>query len=439
VSKVIAVCCVRVDALAEGVAMKKLVRRIRDQFAEVCQLLDIEDYVRAEHKATQRALLLINNSYIGRDQISETNKSDLYLCADVVAGAPATIDNASLKILQSDTSYRSDRKILFGKQSTISLEDAIKDQKKRLGKLVFVLIGRLDKTLNADVDVANNAFTHLHYVPNLSVECTVDAGAKTISTRTLGDLGGISHAIEKKTGVAPTADQYRALAAAMDRLENEAVVKVRSAVTSRRNLPSSLLGELTASLKDQRERYAKAIARYRSTKSEDDYHHVLRIAYNFSSDALRVIHLLVCVSDLKPIVFWTAIAAHVRVAKAFESLPWLSTGRKASLRGYQEIIGNARNRAFHSFFAFNRTLDVEVDGVSLRATHLRLFRPYKKTRDQSEAFRYEDQDLVDVLVGFTRAPERLVELAFLEANVSVMKATEELANDMAEALFALRV
>jgi hypothetical protein len=154
--------------------------------------------------------------------------------------------------------------------------------------------------------------------------------------------------------------------------------------------------------------------------------------YNFSSDAVRLIYLLVCVADLKPIVLWATLASHVKTAQAFDALPWLTTGKKPSLASYQAVIANARNRAFHNFFAFNRTLDVEVDGVSLKATRLKLFRPYRPSNDATDAFPYE------VLVGFTRAPERVVELGFLKANEQVMTATETLAQLTAETLFRLR-
>ena len=140
-------------------------------------------------------------------------------------------------------------------------------------------------------------------------------------------------------------------------------------------------------MKSQRTAYASAVNAYALSGKEDDYHEALRIAYNFSSDAVRLIHLLVCVADLKPIVLWATLAAHVKTAQAFDALPWLTTGKKPSLGSYQAVIANARNRAFHNFFAFNRTLDVEVDGVSLKATRLKLFRPYRPSKDATDAFR----------------------------------------------------
>lgn len=417
--------------------MSKILTAIRDEFDEAATILGADAHVRARYKAPGPALLVFNNSFIHREQIKETKKSELYLCAAITPGSPATANLSSPCVLQDATVRRSDLIIVNGSPATTPLVDAVKIQRTRLGKLVLVLIGRLDKSVSAKVPVKHADFNELHYEPGMADDYTVDLPSKTIRTRHLGDLSGLSSAVAKCTGTATSETLSSALRSAMDALEHEAVVKVRSAVTSRKGLASSLLGELANNLKAQKVEYNAAITRYAATQAVDDYHDVLRIAYNFSTDALRVIHLLVCVADLKPVVLWASIAAHLKVSRAFEALPWLSTGKKPSLSAYREIIGAARNRAFHNFFAFNRTLDVEVDGVSLKATHLKLFRPFK-TKDTADAFRYEDQDLVNVLVGFTRAPERLVELDFLRANERVISETERLASATAEALFLLR-
>jgi hypothetical protein len=413
-------------------------KRILEQFEEACGLLDAKGYVETHHTAPHKALLAINNSFILRDLIKETSKSSLYMCADINPGTPATLNVASLKILDSETAHRNEQVIIHGPSKTASLAKAIDTQSKFLGKLIFVLIGKLDKTLQAEAHIGHPDYNTLRYDPSLASDFEVDDVTKTIQTRVLGDLGGLAASIAASTGTQPSSELLRALAEALDHLENEAVVKVRGAVKARKNLSSSLLGELAASLRSERIAYTKAIAAYVASASQDDYHRVLRIAYNFSSDAIRIIHLLICIADLKPLVMWSTVASHVRTAKSFEALPWLSTGKKASLGAYKSIIGNARNRAFHNFFAFNRTLDVVVDGVSLKATRLRLFRPYKRSKDTGDAFRYEDQNLVDLLVGFTRATERVVELGFLKANAKVMQATEGLVKETAEALYLLR-
>lgn len=421
--------------------MSKILAAIRSQFEEASAILAADDHVRTRYKAPNPALLVFNNSFVHREQIKETRKSDLYLCAAIAPGSPATVNLSSPSVLQDPTVRRSDLVIVNGPPATTPLLDAVKAQRARLGKLVLVLIGKLDKSVSAKVSVRHADFNELHYEPGMAQDYAVDVSSKTIRTRLLGDLSGLSSAVAKKTGTAADEALCAALSAAMDALEHEAVVKVRSAVTSRKGLASSLLGELASNLKAQKTEYSAAVKRYAASQSADDYHDVLRIAYNFSTDALRVIHLLVCVADLKPVVLWGTIAAHLKVSRAFEALPWLATGKKPSLTAYRDIIGGARNRAFHNFFAFNRTLDVEVDGVSLKATHLKLFRPFKSGlggKDATDAFRYEDQDLVNVLVGFTRAPERLVELDFLRANERVITETEGLATATAEALFLLR-
>ena len=77
------------------------------------------------------ALLLLNNSFVHRDQITETTKSDLYLCADISPGTPARLDVASVKILRTDTVHRSERVIVNGPQTPLPLSEAVQERHSR--------------------------------------------------------------------------------------------------------------------------------------------------------------------------------------------------------------------------------------------------------------------------------------------------------------------
>ena len=115
----------------------------------------------------------------------------------------------------------------------------------RLGKLVLVLIGRLDKTLGASVAVNHSTIKEITYTPGLAKDYEVDLGAKSLETRILGDLGGLSASVrDTSLGAPPPPELARALAQAMDVLESEAFVKVRRAVAAKKIFGISLLGEL---------------------------------------------------------------------------------------------------------------------------------------------------------------------------------------------------
>jgi hypothetical protein len=88
----------------------------------------------------------------------------------------------------------------------------------------------------------------------------------------------------------------------------------------------------------------------------NEFNDVLRIAYSFASDAVRIIRLLVSVSDLKPAVRWCTIDEWFRLEDAFRSLPWSKLKQKPSLDIYQRTVNAARNRAFHHLLPVNNSI-----------------------------------------------------------------------------------
>lgn len=93
----------------------------------------------------------------------------------------------------------------------------------------------------------------------------------------------------------------------------------------------------------------------------------MRVAYNFSDDAIKVLELLVSVADLKAVLLWCTIKEHFDVAEAFRNLPWTKSRKKASLDRYREIIGGVRNRAFHNLLALDRTVEANLEGIQIAA------------------------------------------------------------------------
>jgi hypothetical protein len=163
--------------------------------------------------------------------------------------------------------------------------------------------------------------------------------------------------------------------------------------------------------------------------------HLLRIGYNFASDAIILIQLLVSISDLKPIVNWLTIDAHIELASAFRQLPWKKSKKKASLSYYRELINSSRNHAFHNLFSLQSSISINLDGIALNAEELRIFSPF--TKKEKNSLKYQDQEIVDIFTKFTRAPRSTVAIDFLEKNLVVINKTKEYVDSFSGALRAL--
>lgn len=110
--------------------------------------------------------------------------------------------------------------------------------------------------------------------------------------------------------------------------------------------------------------------------------------------------------------------------------------KKPSLERYREIISGARNRAFHSLLALDRTVEANLEGVQVGAKRLTLFPPYGRRKSYIH-FEYEDREMVQVLSELTRAPEATVPLEFWRKNEVVMERLEALLAATEQALWIL--
>ena len=120
------------------------------------------------------------------------------------------------------------------------------------------------------------------------------------------------------------------------------------------------------------------------------------------------------------------------MAERFTELPFALVGKtKPSLEKYRSLVAGARNRAFHDLFAFGRPFRVPLKSNAFQAAALHLFREYKRA---GPALDFKDRQLVELLQGFTRAAERPVPLGFWEQDLAVMKAVEQVAAALRNAL-----
>lgn len=396
-----------------------------------------------EQGANDGDTIVINNSFIYRKPLIKTSKNQQYLCLkvkgtepdslEILAGRPGDL-NPDFKLFSAKSS---------NPPSIEPLDEALKAEMKRLGRLVFVLIGELHD-VPAAVRVNHAYVTELKFDPVAGRQAVVEeaeGGNKAIIVNQLTDPESAWNAIkpdlEGEIGDSLSSLET-AFGAAFEKLQEQARLKLLLPSPTAPKTATSFIGRLRESLSEERKLYEAALQQWASGDGAADRHlrEAMRIAYNFADDAIKILQLLVSVADLKSVLLWCTIKEHFDVAEAFRNLPWTKSHKKPSLERYKEIIGGARNRAFHNLFAFDRTIEADLGGVNVRARRLTLL-PAHGRRKTIVPFDYEDREMVEILAELTRAPEVVVPFDFWKKNASVMESLENLLARTEEALWAL--
>ncbi|MCL4849385.1 MAG: hypothetical protein KJ066_22765 [Acidobacteria bacterium] len=383
-------------------------------------------------------LILINNSFVFRDV--KTTKADAFLSFRVAEhGAPPEL------LVSRGVRFNVDfKRMAAGSQNlppSQALSEALEVQVNELGHLAFLLIGDIEDTERIDTGIGHAAFAEVVWDPTATATCAVD-GERIVVSRTDDEellWAGVQRYYDA-TGEPPPDGLRQAFGVALDRLQDEAVARVRIP-DGRCNSDAGITDRVLTVLREQRNEYASAIDEYEQAGDEASprLNDILRIAYNFSSDATGFLRLIVSLCDLKPIVLWGTIAQHHALSEAFNALPWSRSKHKPSLSNYQRTIADARNSAFHNLFPFRKSLSVPLPEAALGTPELRIFSEH--TRRSENQLTYRDKELVDVLLEFTRARERRVSLSFWKGNLAVMDAAIALfqrTNDFLKVLAALR-
>jgi len=362
--------------------------------------------------------VVVNNSFIFRDV--KTAKSALYLC--LVVGEDGKIKPEPK--IANGIRLNSDFKEFSGRSRNLRLADldgAVSDQICNVGRILFVLIGQVKDTVVLKEPVNHKAFKTICWDP--SIRNQVHVSGEHITVGEVHDEDSIWQVIEghfqSRRQDVPSGLR-EAIGIALDKLQEQAIAKVEIPPfgTSPGN---GVTDAIVRVLREQRDHYDEALTSYKSGGDLSALNEVLRIAYNFASDAIGYIRLTVSICDLKPIVLWGTIAEHYSLSEAFRRLPWTRSRNKPSLRNYQLTIADARNSTFHDLFPFRKTLRIPLPDDALQKIELRLFSEHRRRRDNQLTFK--DKELVDILTEFTRARERRVSDRFWHQNLQVMDAT----------------
>ena len=368
-------------------------------------------------------LLLLNNSFVWREKASiRTNKSDLYLAIPITNTGRLS---RKPKVVAGTKMNKDTKRVTQSEANTlrvVGLKEALAAQLGSLGKLLFILIGYVDDSVIIDQRINCGEFDQLSW--DTSQRDLVSISGSNITVSDASDETAVWAAIESilsKRGDEVPHGFREAFAVAIDKLKDQAIADLI--------LPSpestdrlSMTESIAQVLKEQKEEYASALQT--SLEQGSVSNDILRIAYNFASDAITFVRLIISICDLKPIVLWGTIDKHFALGEALRNLPWHRYGKKPSLQDYRSTIADARNSAFHNLFPFRKTLNVSLPDDSLLNARVRIFSEHSKKKQNM--LLYQDRELVELLCEFTRARERRVALRFWESNLSMMEATIEL-------------
>ncbi|MDH7561708.1 MAG: hypothetical protein QHJ34_16010 [bacterium] len=403
----------------------------------VHEVVGADEEVTRALEAKGRIQLLVNSSFLYRDKsLVKTRQSSKRLVA-TVTGDPQHPHVDDVQVVDG-MDLKKHYSILATPPGTqvATLSDSASAALRAVGDIIFVLIGTMRGIRPMEQPVKARSICTLRLDPSLANEFELAAGACAIkSVLPMEDLlNNVRAALG--CGASLSDDDCRAIAGAYDTLLDEAVTEVVIPMGREVDAKDTVLGRIVAALREQTREYESAL-KVHEEKLEDHQalHEVLRIAYNFSTDALQIVFLFMSMCDLKPLLFWSTVDKQWALHKAFALLPWLALGRKEKVEEYRAIISAARNQAFHHVLPFDTTVEVDLSNVDVRAERMRLFAPYGEK--QERGVRLKDQDLADVFAQFSRAKQRPVSTAFWRANLRVMEATTELAGRMLDTLLLI--
>jgi len=410
--------------------------------SQVQKILASSQFERWKQEALRKpGYIVFNNSFFFRQGI-KTNKGDKYLSL-MIDDLSVPIEAKDLRVvsgvsLNSDFQYfPKDNKHKINDESIANL---LPDLINNFGQVGFVLIGNIYDDVPFTASLNASGFSDLSLAPTQTELLKIEDGK--ISIRELVDEESLWHELQSWQHQTGNTEQTLpdslagSIAQALNTLRAEAYARL--AIPNKpdeigHSVLDSIIGAFEEALKNYQDSLEKSKGDHRVDPNE--FNNVLRIAYNFTSDAIELLKIIVYLSDLKPVVLFTTIQNQFELSNAFKDLPWLRSQKKGSLKEYEDTIKSARNRAFHRLFPFSKALDVDVTGISFKAKKLRLFPEF--TNRKTNLVDFEDRELVEILTQFSRTSEHTVTPVFWKKNLMVIEKTIELLKQLKLALVAI--
>lgn len=324
--------------------------------------------------------IVINNSFLFREKI-KTIKSKKYL-AFTPGILPIKEDNCFVVSgLELKKDYiiipKSDTKI----KDIIAINEAILQEEKSLGDIVFVLMGEIDENLEIAENVNHELINKIIYSPKGNKTVNINDGIIRLNSIDNEDdnWSFIESYLKNETKVdSETINNLKSVIGSLfDNLKKEAFLNLR--IPDKYMTDKKYFLELiTESIKEQIHVYENCIKNIESASSDRQYtfNEILRISYNFADDASTLIRLLVSVCDLKPIILWATFFSHYNLTESIRNLPRSRQVTKPSINSYIETIKKARNKTFHRLIPFSKAFEVELPPNSIKNASSRIFSEY---------------------------------------------------------------
>lgn len=366
-------------------------------------------------------LIFINNSFVYRDV--STNKSDRYLTLKVSENGSIEKQPYITSGLRFNNQFKLYKSQSSNLPTTVKLSEAIEAEIEQLGSLIFILIGQVDDSVIIEHPISIDCFDLVIWNPNLKKVLEIE-GSK-IFIRDTHDEETIWDELKSyfvKINEEIPEGLREALGVALDKLQDRAEANL-ILPTNRKSIENCITDSIIKVLEEQQVEYSQAFSKCKGDFNNDSsaYNEILRIAYNFASDATTYLKLIVSICDLKPLILWGTIFEHYQLSESFRKLPWTRSRNKPSLKNYTSIIGDARNSAFHNLFPFRKSLNLHLPDKALQNANIRIFSEHGKKKENRLA--YIDKELVDVLLEFTRSRDRRASARFWQQNIEVMENT----------------
>jgi len=378
-------------------------------------------------------LLVINNSFVFRDV--KTTKSNFYIAQKFQANGQLKDPIYIAEAPQQNVDFQLISHRHQSPPNLIQLDDAIINQIKKSGNIVFSLIGFTVEDRTVELSLKNGPFERIIWNPKLNNDIEVFQNEIHVKDTT-DEVSLWSSLITQcqAQNISIPVKLQQEFGEALDRLQGQAVVSLKLPKKNsyqKDGITDSIVKVLTQHKSD----YKTVLQRYQRARQRADraFNEVLRIAYGFASDATEFLRLIVSTCDLKPVVLWATLAEHLELSEALRDLPWTRSKHKPSLKNYIDCVGDARNRAFHNVFPFDKALNFSLPAGSLRDAELRFFSEYG-ARAHGNELTFEDKALVDVLLEFTRAKRRPVPQDFWSKNLRFMDAIIKLFSETSAVL-----
>jgi len=406
-----------------------LKRILTDAVSKVLDQSTFTEWLESEDEL-EEGHIGINNSFIFREDL-KTRKNAKFLCVSLKKGEQPSGEGACLA---SNIKFNKKFTYVSPKDKNAAYEEidtALASALDSFGKIPLILIGTITDNVKVEAKVDHKLFARMIVDPAQKELVTVNDNV--VFVREAQDEEAIWNALEEAARTAKIADPplpldlQQPFAKALGQLRSESYALVTLPHSRKGSAADGLLDDIVKVLDHQIGEYSSSLAKCKKDpqKNAEDFNSVLRISYNFSSDATKILRLLISLCDLKPVLFWCTVAEWFALSECFQNLPWSKSIAKPSLPAYQGMIGGARNRSFHNLFPFSKTLKVPLDGIPLGAISLTFFTEYSG-RTNSNRFEYQDQALIEAFTEFTRAGEKFVPFSFWVKNLEVMARTVEL-------------